>query len=103
MFRLWTFRRRPRRAPKSRRAWRWLRRAGYALVLLLVIDAGYIFGLLPDWEHYQRGSIQKSNFMKAYELRRAADPDLPPLQWRTVPLTQISRHLRRAVIVLSAP
>ena len=99
MFRFSTFPRRPRRASKSKRAWRWLRRAGYVLVLLLVIDAGYLFGLLPDWEHYQRGPIQKSNFMKAYEHRRTADRDLPPLKWRAVPLTQISRHLRRAVIV----
>lgn len=96
--RFW-FNRRRRRTTKSKRKRRWLRYTMYALGLLLVIDAGYIVGLLPDWEHYQRGPIQKSNFIKAYESRRSADSDLPPVRWRAVPLTQISENLRRAVIV----
>jgi monofunctional biosynthetic peptidoglycan transglycosylase len=84
---------------KRRRIFGWLRYAFYALALLLVIDAGYILGLLPDWEHYQNGPIQKSNFMKTYEFRHASDAGLPRLQWRPVPLSRISRHLARAVIV----
>ncbi len=84
---------------KDRRVFRWPRYVFYVLALLLVVDAGYILGLLPDWEHYQDGPIQKSNFIKHYELRRATDGALPPLQWHPVPLSRISRHLARAVIV----
>ncbi|MDH3712236.1 MAG: monofunctional biosynthetic peptidoglycan transglycosylase [Gammaproteobacteria bacterium] len=84
---------------KGRRVFRWLRYALHALALLLVIDAGYILGLLPDWEHYQNGPIQKSNFIKTYEFRHASDAGLPSLQWRPVPLSRISRHLTRAIIV----
>lgn len=92
-------RRQRQSARKGRRVFRWLRYVFYVLALLLVVDAGYILGLLPDWEHYQDGPIQKSNFIKRYELRRASDAALPALQWRPVPLSRISRHLARAVIV----
>lgn len=84
---------------KRRRIFRWLRYAFYALALALLIDAGYILGLLPDWEHYQNGPIQKSNFIKTYEFRHATDAGLPGLRWRPVPLSQMSGHLARAVIV----
>lgn len=95
----WSRRRTRKTSPKANRTLRWLRYACYVLALLLLLDAGYILGLLPDWQHYQNGPIQKSSFIKTYELRRASDAQKPPLQWRPVRLARMSRHLARAVIV----
>lgn len=71
----------------------------YLMLVLFLVDAGYIWGLLPDWNHYEKGPIQKSSFIKTYEYQRAVDARLPRLRWRPVSLSKISRKTVRAIIV----
>ena len=71
----------------------------YILLVLMLIDAGFIWGLLPDWNHYENGPVQKSSFIKTYEYRRAQDSNFPRLSWQPVALSNISKKLIRAVIV----
>ena len=84
---------------KRDRFLRSLKYFAYILLVLMLIDAGFIWGLLPDWNHYEKGPVQKSSFIKTYEYRRAKDPGLPGLRWQPVGLSKISKKLIRAVIV----
>lgn len=81
---------------RYRRIFRWGVRI---LFVCMLIDVGYILGLLPDWSHFADGPIQKSAFIMDYEYQRVADTDLPPLQWRPVGLKKISSNVAQAIIV----
>lgn len=75
--------------------WRFIR----LLLVLLLIDFGYVLALLPDWTHMSDGPIQKSAFIKVYEYQRAVNPDLPALRWQPVAIKRMPGHLIRAVVV----
>ncbi len=78
------------------RSWRW----GIRLVaLLLIVDLFYLALTWPDWNRLVGGAIPKSKFISEYQASRRVDRDLPSLRWRPVSLTEIPRHVRRAVIV----
>jgi monofunctional biosynthetic peptidoglycan transglycosylase len=79
-----------------RRLFRWGLRI---LIILLLIDFGYILGKLPDWSHFADGPIQKSAFMMDYEYQQAVDSKLPKLQWHPVRLKDISSNIVHAIIV----
>ncbi len=69
-----------------------------ALVLLLLADLVYVAGMSPDWDLYSSGPIFKSSFIRDYEHRRSRNA-WPRVRWQPVPLQDISRHMRRAVLV----
>jgi len=71
----------------------------YFFLIIFLVDIGFIWGLLPDWNHYAKGPVQKSSFIKTYEYNRALDARLPRLRWQTVRLSKISRNAIRSVIV----
>ena len=78
------------------RYWRW----GWRLLLVaLLIDIGYLYGIWPDWELYRQGPLQQSNFMQAYEAEQRQRDDWPLLRWNPLPLAQIPRAMQRAVVV----
>ena len=79
-----------------RRLWRWGWRL---LLLLLLIDAGYLIGIWPDWERYKYGPTPGSNFISAYETGQRENSDWPRLRWNPVPLEAIPRGMIRAVVV----
>ena len=79
-----------------RRLWRWGWRL---LLLLLLIDAGYLIGIWPDWERYKYGPAPGSNFISAYETGQRENSDWPRLRWNPVPLEAIPRGMIRAVVV----
>ena len=79
-----------------KRYWRW----GWRLLLvLLLIDAGYLFGIWPDWDLYRQGPLQESNFMQAYAADRQRHGGWPRLRWDPTPLAQIPYAMQRAVVV----
>lgn len=86
------------RAPVSRYLRYW-RLGAFALVFLLIVDAGYLYAIWPDWEKFAHGSVPKSQFIQDYENDRADDHRLPPLQWKPVSYRAIPAHMIRAVIV----
>jgi len=81
---------------RYRRLFRWGLRL---LVICLLIDVGYILGLLPDWSHFADGPIQKSAFIMDYEYQRTVDDGLPELRWQAVELKNISSNIVQAIIV----
>jgi len=81
---------------RYRRTLRWGVRL---LFICLLIDIGYILGLLPDWTHFADGPIQKSAFIMDYEYQQAVETDLPALQWRPVGLNKISSSVAQTIIV----
>lgn len=78
------------------RIFRWSLRIA---VLFLLIDFGYILGILPDWTHFADGPIQKSAFIIDYEYQQVVDTQLPSLRWRPVELKEISSNIVQAIIV----
>ena len=78
-----------------RRTLRW---GSLLLLLLLVMDVGYLIGIWPQWELYRMGPIQRSSFIRDYESERHHKPDWPKLRWNPVSIETIPQAMIRAVI-----
>ncbi len=76
-----------------------LRWSGRLLLLLILMDAGYLFGIWPRWELYAQGPIQRSNFIRAYEFEQHRHPDWPRLRWNPVSIDLIPQDMIWAVVV----
>ena len=68
-------------------------------LLLLAMDIFYIITIWPNWDRFKTGPIAKSAFIKTYEAKRRFNKSLPSVQWKPVPLRNISAHIQKAVIV----
>jgi monofunctional biosynthetic peptidoglycan transglycosylase len=68
-------------------------------VALLLIEFGYVLGLMPDWNQFIHGPIQKSSIIQQYEYEQTQHRDWPALRWHPVPLFMIPKHVMRAVVV----
>jgi monofunctional biosynthetic peptidoglycan transglycosylase len=83
------------RVKSLRRTLRW----GLLLLLVLVVmDVGYLVGIWPQWELYRKGPIQRSSFIRDYESERHRHPDWPRLRWNPVSIKSIPQATIRAVI-----
>ena len=97
-------------------AWRWRRkknRVGKQLsriaqvlhwglrifLILLFADLFYLTLTWPDWKSLAAGPVPKSSFIQEYELKRAREKNVPPLNWRPTTLAVVPKHLTRAVIL----
>lgn len=69
------------------------------LLLIVVMDTGYLIGIWPDWKIYAEGPILKSNFIRTYVTERYRHRDWPELRWQPVPIKEIPQHMSRALIV----
>ena len=69
------------------------------LLLVILMDAGYLIGIWPDWELYKEGPIQRSNFIRQYIYDQYRHDDWPELFWKQKSIDDISRHMIRALIV----
>lgn len=88
-----------RKRKKSGPLGKLLRWTALLIVFGIVLDAIYLAVIWPDWSKYSGGAIPKSNFIERYEAKQADDSDLPALRWKPVPISKISKTLRRTVIV----
>lgn len=66
---------------------------------LLILEIGYVLGLMPDWDQFIYGPIQKSRVIQQYQYQQTINKGWPRLKWYPIPLSQIPDHLKRAVIV----
>jgi len=89
----------PRRKIKSSRIPLWLWRALLLGCLLIALDAFYLAIRLPNWDLYAEGPIKKSSFIERYESSRADNTDWPALSWKPVPISNMPKHLIRAVVI----
>ena len=72
---------------------------GRTLIALLLIEIGFIWGLMPDWEEFRRGPIPKSRLIKNYQYLESIDPLTRPLRWHPVALSTLPKHVSRAAVV----
>ncbi len=76
-----------------------LRWSGRLLLALVLMDAGYLIGIWPQWDFYASGPVQRSNFIRAYELDRGRHADWPGLRWNPVAIEAIPQDMIWAVVV----
>ena len=82
--------------PKTVFALRWSFRL---IIVLLIMDAGYLIGIWPDWKLYSEGPIQQSSFIRTYIAETYQHKPWPRLRWKPVSIEKISKKVVRAVIV----
>lgn len=80
-------------------ALRTLKLTGKILLLILIMDTGYLIGIWPDWKIYAEGPVQQSNFIRNYISQRYRHRDWPDLKWNPVTINKIPKHMIRALIV----
>lgn len=68
-------------------------------VVLICIEMGFILGLMPDWQEFRDGPIQKSRLIRDYEFAKYLNQELPSLRWTPVKLSQMPKYLLRTVVV----
>ena len=69
------------------------------LLIVFVMDAGYLIGIWPDWKIYADGPIQQSSFIRTYITQHHKHHDWPRLRWSPTSINNIPRHMTRALIV----
>ena len=69
------------------------------LLLVFIMDTGYLIGIWPDWKIYAEGPVQQSSFIRNYISEHYRHRDWPKLHWRPVPIDKIPKHMIRALIV----
>lgn len=75
-------------------------RVGWKILLLVfVMDTGYLIGVWPDWKIYAEGPVQQSSFIQNYISEHYRHRDWPKLRWKPVAINKISKHMIRALIV----
>ncbi len=69
------------------------------LLLIFVMDTGYLIGIWPDWKIYAKGPIQQSSFIRNYISEHYHHRDWPQLRWQPTSFSNIPKHMTRALIV----
>lgn len=69
------------------------------LLLVFIMDTGYLIGIWPDWKIYSEGPVQESSFIRSYISEQYKHKDWPELQWQPISIKDISPHMLRALIV----
>ena len=82
--------------PGIRTSLRWSLRI---LLLVFVMDTGYLIGIWPNWKIYSEGPIQQSNFIRSYISEQHHHRDWPKLKWQPIPINNIPKYMPRALIV----
>jgi len=84
---------------KNQKFIRFIRWSFRILVLIFIMDTGYLIGIWPDWELYKEGPIQRSNFIRNYIYQQYQHDDWPNLLWKQRSIDEISDHMVRAIVV----
>lgn len=69
------------------------------LLLVFIMDTGYLIGIWPDWKIYSEGPMQQSSFIRNYISEHYRHRDWPKLKWQPVSIKKIPKHMIRALIV----
>lgn len=84
---------------RTRKFIRFMRMCFKLLLLVFIMDTGYLIGIWPNWQLYQEGPIQQSNFIRHYISEQYRHRDWPDLQWQQAPIKKISKNMVRALVV----
>jgi len=69
------------------------------LLLIFVMDTGYLIGIWPGWKIYAEGPVQQSSFIRNYISERYRHRNWPRLHWQPISINKIPKHMIRALIV----
>ena len=69
------------------------------VLIVIIMDTGYLVGIWPDWKIYAEGPIQQSSFIRSYISQQYKHGDWPRLRWQPVSINDIPPHMLRALIV----
>ncbi|MDY7095489.1 MAG: monofunctional biosynthetic peptidoglycan transglycosylase [Acidobacteriota bacterium] len=78
---------------------RWGRRVLWGALALLVVSVLYQLVTWPDVAELAEANPESTAFIDAYEKRARRAGEEPAVRWQPVPYSQISPHLKRAVLV----
>jgi len=81
--------------PKTRLFFRWFFRS---ILIILLIDFGYLIAIWPDWKWVAEGPIVKSAFIEKYERESWQNRSLPKLRWQPIAWKKIPNNMVRAVL-----
>jgi monofunctional biosynthetic peptidoglycan transglycosylase len=81
----------PRLANTMRWSWR-------LMIMVVLIDSGYMFAIWPDWKWYTHGEVPRSQFILKYEREQAQNPNLPRLRWKPVNIDDVPLTMLKAVL-----
>ena len=81
--------------PKLRITLRWLLRV---IIVVFLIDVGYLLAIWPEWKWYAEGPVLKSAFIENYERESWQNPNLPRLRWTPISWQEIPENMIRAVL-----
>ena len=76
----------------------WSKRVAITLLVLFLIDLGYLIGMWPNWDLIKYGKIPESRFIETYELKQAQNPTIPRLHWATIDFDHIPHSMIKAVL-----
>jgi len=81
--------------PSIKTTFRWSWRI---LLLVFIIDIGYLIGIWPNWAIYKTGPIQQSNFIRDY-ISQHQHNNWPALRWQPISINRIPKHVARTFII----
>ena len=81
--------------PKTTRSFTWFFRL---ILVVALIDFGYLIGIWPDWKWYTDGPIPMSRFIENYQRTATQNHNLPRLRWKTIASEDIPKHMMNAVL-----
>lgn len=90
------FKKRKSKRPSLKTSLRWLWKI---VLLVIVMDAGYLIGIWPNWKLYAEGPVLQSNFIRSYISKHYQHRDWPSLRWQPISINNIPKHMIRALIV----
>jgi len=81
--------------PKVRAFSRWTVRL---MIVVFLLDTGYLIGIWPEWKWYATGPVMKSKFIEEYERSSYQDRSMPKLRWRPIEWQNIPDDVIKAVL-----
>lgn len=72
---------------------------GRTVIALVLVEIGFIWGLMPDWDEFRHGPIPKSRVIKNYQYLHSIDPLTRPLKWNPISLSSLPKHVPKAAVV----
>ena len=68
------------------------------VIVVFLVDTGYLIGIWPEWKWYADGPIPPSQFIQQYQRESWQNRSLPRLRWQTVTWEDIPDVLVKAVL-----
>ena len=75
-----------------------LRIGSKIVVIVFIMDIGYMTAIWPEWKWYTSGPVPRSTFIEHYEHESSQNPNLPRLRWQPVKLERIPPIMLKTLV-----